>query len=110
MDGMAMNSIKRALQWVGGAATALFIIGVFTVSGVLISAAYIVGVLAFMTYLVYLTVLEALSLLSPERSDGEREGERKPLPSYDLDILKSIVGEADKKEQHDNTDDAPRGS
>jgi hypothetical protein len=99
-----MNSIKRALQWVGGAATVLFIIGVFTVSGVLISAAYIVGVLAFMTCLVYLAVLEALSLLSPERSDGEREGER-----VDLSGLIDIINKQ-RKEKHDNTDDTQRGS
>lgn len=99
-----MNSIKRALQWVSGVATALFIIGVFTLTGVLISAAYIIGVLAFMGALLYLACAEALSLLSPERSDGEREGER-----VDLSGLIDIINKQ-RKEKHDNTDDAPRDS
>ena len=93
-----MSTIKRALQWVGGVATALFIIGVFTLTGVLISAAYIIGVLAFMGALMYLACAEALSLLSPERSDGEREGERVDLSGM-IDVLNK-----QRKERDDNPD------
>lgn len=70
-----MERVNQVCQWLAGVALTCFIIGVFTLTGVLISVGYLVGVLTLSCWGIYYAVHEVLSSLSPERSDGERGGE-----------------------------------
>lgn len=65
--------IKEFFEWLLAMCMVAVIIAIFAIGGVLVSAALVIGILAFSVA----AVVDALSLRSPERSDGEREGERR---------------------------------